>query len=220
MTADPSGDARALRMSDSIRCVFLTPTDDLRRRLRRYTTPGVERSCPKNPVWGCDAAAVLDTVHRPGATERAGDWPDEFPHDDSRWPTACAACGRRFADADAWQLVEDRLYARSDGGDPVTLADAPPGAMWDAVWLHDVFPKGPDGRVLTVKLPTGHQWLVEGRASNCTKPGDTAHRCWVRHGDVPNVTVDKNGLTCDAGAGSIAVSGWHGFLRDGFLVAC
>lgn len=54
-----------------IRCVFLTPSDDLRLALRRYTTPGVERSCPKNPTWGCDASVVLGTVTRPGAVERA-----------------------------------------------------------------------------------------------------------------------------------------------------
>ena len=47
------------------------------------------------------------------------------------------------------------------------------------------------------------------------------HKCWVRHGDPRTgiVTVDKNGVTCGAGAGSIATRGWHGFLREGMLVA-
>jgi hypothetical protein len=40
----------------------------------------------------------------------------------------------------------------------------------------------------------------------------------VRHGTPPDVTVDKNGLTCNAGGGSIQVPGWHGFLRNGELV--
>lgn len=31
--------------------------------------------------------------------------------------------------------------------------------------------------------------------------------------------VAKNGLTCAAGAGSIATPNWHGYLRHGELVA-
>jgi hypothetical protein len=34
------------------------------------------------------------------------------------------------------------------------------------------------------------------------------------------LTVDKNGDTCAAGAGSILTPAWHGFLRNGELVAC
>lgn len=63
-------------------------------------------------------------------------------------------------------------------------------------------------------------WEVDGRASNCTKKDDNVHKCWCRHGDAPNVTVDKNGNTCAAGAGSILVDGWHGFLRNGYLEEC
>lgn len=43
------------------------------------------------------------------------------------------------------------------------------------------------------------------------------HKCWVRHGTPPRVTVDKDGLTCGAGAGSIAVPGYHGHLQNGYL---
>lgn len=54
----------------------------------------------------------------------------------------------------------------------------------------------------------------------------TKHKCWVRHGTPPQevVHVDKNGVTCGAGAGSIAIQpsgqnpGWHGFLHNGELV--
>jgi hypothetical protein len=56
------------------------------------------------------------------------------------------------------------------------------------------------------------------RASNCTMPNDMLHRCWVRHGNPPMITVDKNGPTCGAGAGSILSGNWHGFLRNGELV--
>jgi hypothetical protein len=48
------------------------------------------------------------------------------------------------------------------------------------------------------------------------------HRCWVRHGYVrQQVHVDKNGVTCNAGAGSIvSPNGWHGFLHNGHLTSC
>lgn len=73
---------------------------------------------------------------------------------------------------------------------------------------------------LAVVLPNGHWWDIDGRAGNCTMKDDKVHRCWVRHGDPPKITVDKNGNTCKAGAGSIKVEGWHGFLRNGeFVVA-
>jgi hypothetical protein len=79
-----------------------------------------------------------------------------------------------------------------------------------------------DGRHLTVILPASrHQgWNIDGRCRNCTLPGETTHRCWVRHGDpaVPDsLHVDKAGHTCDAGAGSIAVDGYHGHLHNGVL---
>jgi hypothetical protein len=50
---------------------------------------------------------------------------------------------------------------------------------------------------------------------------DRTHRCWVRHGTYgERLTVDKNGPTCGAGAGSFfmgANNEWHGFLRNGVL---
>lgn len=76
----------------------------------------------------------------------------------------------------------------------------------------------PCDRHLAVVTPDGHWWDVDSRAKNCTLPNDKTHRCWVRHGEPPNVTVDKAGATCSAGAGSIQTPDWHGFLRDGQLV--
>ena len=73
---------------------------------------------------------------------------------------------------------------------------------------------------LKVILPNGHEWDVDGRASNCTKPDDRLHRCWVRHGDPLNPStlhVDKAGNTCNAGAGSILSGDYHGFLHHGML---
>jgi len=64
------------------------------------------------------------------------------------------------------------------------------------------------------------EWPLDHRASNCTRPDDKVHRCWVRHGRPEDGTlhVDKNGDTCAAGAGSIIMhGGWHGFLHHGEL---
>lgn len=98
---------------------------------------------------------------------------------------------------------------------------APVGAMYffdnpDPISSYRPHP-GPN---LFVNVPGGHGWCIDSRASNCSRPEDNEHHCWVRHGDPPNVTVDKNGETCAAGAGSIQTGDWHGFLRDGRLVVC
>jgi hypothetical protein len=106
------------------------------------------------------------------------------------------------------------------------------GAMWYADWLLEhikniwtdadgnVRPQrygpGPDGRILIVQTPGGG-WIIDSRASNCTMPQDNEHRCWVRHGTAPEITVDKSGNTCGAGAGSIQAGNYHGFLRNGYL---
>jgi hypothetical protein len=39
----------------------------------------------------------------------------------------------------------------------------------------------------------------------------------VKHGTAPNLHVDKAGLTCQAGAGSILCGNYHGFLHNGEL---
>ena len=94
-----------------------------------------------------------------------------------------------------------------------------PGAMWYAIWMPRNWDWDNETQPhLIVKTPSGGDWDIDSRASNCAKPDDKLHRCWVRHGTPPNVTVDKNGLTCPAGGGSIISRGWHGFLRQGRLV--
>lgn len=129
---------------------------------------------------------------------------------DPRWPTHCE-CGFEFRASDPRYQITSHLYRR-ENGDLMVPSDAPPGAMWD----QSCFPwKGPDGRSIVVKLPNGNFWHIDSRASNCTLLNDDEHRCWVRHGEPPKITVDKNGLTCQAGAGSIQSGDYHGFLRDG-----
>jgi hypothetical protein len=70
---------------------------------------------------------------------------------------------------------------------------------------------------LMVVTPDRHWWDIDGRANNCTMKTDKRHRCWVRHGVPPDLTVDKAGLTCAAGAGSIQTPDWHGYLHNGVL---
>lgn len=128
----------------------------------------------------------------------------------------CPTCNRPTRQVSAgWSP----LYKRSDTGEIIGgESKLPPGACYDSPHYHD-WRVGPDGRSLSVVLPNGDHWFIDNRASNCTMKDDDAHRCWVRHGRPEDGTlhVDKNGHTCAAGAGSIAVPGYHGFLHNGFL---
>lgn len=109
--------------------------------------------------------------------------------------------------------IAQAIYKRLDTGEEIT--GAPIGAMFYDEGCHT----GPDGKSLVVVTPGGW-WYIDSQASNCTKPDDKEHRCWVRHGEPPNVTVDKSGNTCAAGAGSIMIGSYHGFLRNGLLTDC
>lgn len=134
---------------------------------------------------------------------------------DSRWPKACGECGAVFDEEDPRQVFSEEIYVDAQGKE-YALADNVPGMMYDARWLHDVKGfLGPDGRSLHVVCPDGHAWCIDSRAKNCTMPKDENHKCWIRHGDPPKITVDKQGVTCSAGAGSIDTGAYHGFLRDG-----
>jgi hypothetical protein len=208
-----------------IRCFLLEPTDRAAVSLRRYSKGTDHKVCPvtgfhtaMTPIGEGPAGwDVEDKVWRgPGLDAEKFLMPT-----DPRWPEACA-CGYRFCDCgqadcliDAYQVFWNVIYRRVDTDEKTMLRDAPVGAMWFADWFSRA---GPDGRTLAVRLPGDHDWLPDYRASNCTMPEDHEHRCWVRHGTPPDVTVDKDGNTCEAGAGSIGVPGWHGFLRDGYLM--
>jgi len=137
--------------------------------------------------------------------------------------------------------------ARTDTGEVVRTGLnsmwGPVGAMWFERYVSEHRPTGPDdwnhsyliqpdadakrepsytfvdGWHLIVITPGG-QWNIDSRASNCGSPYDYKHRCWVRHGQPPNITVDKDGVTCVAGGGSIQCGSYHGFLRNGELTDC
>ncbi len=128
-------------------------------------------------------------------------------------------CGFEFRPEDR-QLFTSRVYRRTDNGETLTFKDIhkAPGAMYRATWCEQ-FPdwSGPDGKSYIVILPNLSPWQIDGRASNCTMKDDNVHKCWIRHGEAPNFTVDKNGPTCKAGGGSIQSGDYHGFLRNGIL---
>lgn len=108
------------------------------------------------------------------------------------------------------------LYRLPDGSE-CTSRDLPPGAVYRADWLEPEH-AGPDGMAINTVTPDKFHWSLDLRASNCTLPDDKEHRCWCRHGDprIPGqLHVDKIGLTCKAGGGSIQTPNYHGMLQNG-----
>ena len=200
-----------------VTCFWVEETGTARVGLRRYSKGG---GCREEGGRNFHAAILwLDTAPLGKVTEDGithwGEPSFTYPdHADPRWPAACG-CGFAFPASDGpgrLQNWDEPLYRRTDTGELTTLRNAPDGAMWDAWWLPW---KGPDGRSLEVICPGGGRWNIDGRASNCGSPGDNEHRCWIRHGEPPALTVDKDGNTCVAGGGSIVAGDYHGFLRAG-----
>jgi hypothetical protein len=221
-------------------CFLLDPTDMMQVNLRRYKSLS-PRSC--SGPWGQHDAQHLLGNEKIGpamslyATENG---PIELS--DSRWPVKCDYCDYRFKDDDHKKYFTKPLYRHAATGELMTLQDAPIGAMWFADEFNQYYEnrKGADGRTLIVRTPGG-DWCIDDRASNCDSPckncgvpyilhqkgqgcgcyqdSKPGHKCWVRHGDAPHITVDKNGLTCGAGAGSYQSldNRWHGFLKSGVL---
>ncbi len=145
-------------------------------------------------------------------------WPDEKPD-----PIECESCNTKTRFSSQGSI---RVFKRPDTGEELIHINKYPGACFDDGDIFDresrTYRTGPDGRSLMVVCPDRHIWGIDGRASNCTMKSDNEHRCWVRHGDPSqgNLHVDKNGITCSAGAGSIDTGKFHGFLHNGYLKSC
>lgn len=211
---------------DPVRCFMLVGTKEGAVGLRRHSPWGQRTAYTCDQGWH-DAVRWLPTRGKVVWTRHRD--PDHrtyhithprYPHTDKRWPTTCDKCTYRFTKSDEWQVATSRLWQRSDTEELIRLQDAPPGAIYDADWLHDRI-VGPDGLSLCAVCPGGFTWFIDGQASNCTIKDDYTqkrHHCWIRHGVPPDLTVDKNGPTCQAGAGSIQTGNWHGFLRAGHFV--
>lgn len=199
-------------------CVMLIDCEENQWSFRRYL-PYNAPKCPANPGDTCEGWLPFD--HRPSNQHpRLEDFLD-----DPRWPQVCDWCKRPFSSLamQAQQQIFTDGVLRTHWGERRTMRQwyHVPGAMWNQPWLNDMPGHfGPDGLSLCVVCPDGEHWSIDGPASNCTMKDDKIHKCWVRHGTPPNLTVDKNGFTCKAGAGSIQTTNWHGFLRNGNLVDC
>lgn len=213
-------------MYPETKCFWIEPTD-MQQRFARVYQMNNQLVCTANPKFKYHNAMNLFDVIPCEFTEDG--MLEAPPHLSPRspivpWPTECA-CGFVFDKDDPtlhFQTFNERIYVRGDNGAETTIRDAGPGAVWDAWWMGQPW-KNADGLFLTAICPNGRHWDIDGRASNCTLPNDGAHRCWVRHGDprrdITTLTVDKDGLTCQAGAGSIQAGDYHGFLRNGVFTA-
>ena len=187
----------------SATCFMLEDLRLARYHLRRYAG-GSECSGPMG-YHNAMGEAIAEIAEDP-AKDYTGTRPPEVAPDDPRWPRACA-CGYEFVNDDARQVFARGVYRRVDTGEIMTWEDAPGGAIREAAWWPD---RGQDGHGWVVKLPSGEEWMSEGRAGNCQCPPDPAHRCWSRTGSAPRLTVNP----------SIATPRWHGWLRDGVLTSC
>lgn len=219
---------------DAVRTFWIEPTDEIAWGLRRYTSDSTDYNCPSGYHHAIHylgrAPASYETAPLEGGIRHLEAHVSGIAHDDPRWPSQCQECEYRFTESDGhFQEWQELIYRRPDTGqeyvlhsqasaEEIGIPSAPPGVMWNAWWMP--FDRGPDGICLMVRLPNGHDWAVDSRASNCTRP-DAPHQCWIRHGDprIEPITVDKSGDTCAAGAGSILSGDYHGFLINGILTA-
>lgn len=200
--------------------------------LRRYVT---SEGCAC-PVKGYHDAKVEIARSRVIDDDALGGADSSHPMES--YPTTCA-CGYVFPASSHRHILRRRLFL-TGRHEEVAWDDLQPGDLFfvnmDRGDEHDCHSgwSNCDGNHLHCVLPGDHHWDIDSRASNCTMKDDKLHRCWVRHGEPqrmlpvgPNgalrngvIHVDKNGLTCRAGAGSIIVPGFHGFLHHGMLKDC
>lgn len=204
-------------MYPATQCFLVEPTDIVRRFARCFTSGEKDAKCDKSGMGYHNAEVFFDEVSSPLTEEGIDRSNVENPlPTHAPWPSHCA-CGYEFKVFER-HMFTDRIYIRKDTGETFSLKqiDKAPGAMYRAKWMEPHW-TGADGKSYVVVLPNGRLWQIDGPASNCTMKDDTVHRCWIRHGEAPNFTVDKNGHTCSAGGGSIQAGDYHGFLRNGIL---
>jgi hypothetical protein len=145
---------------------------------------------------------------------------DVMPYQCTWWELAGQTDWREFADGTRYRTS---VFRSLENGEEKDAKDLPIGALYATPRKEGSDPNhwppaGHDGLSIVCKMPDGGHWYIESRASNCTMKDDDVHRCWVRHGTVGDkLTIDKNGYTCEAGAGSIVWGAYHGFLQNGAL---
>jgi hypothetical protein len=184
-----------------IQCFMLEETRPklFRRSLRRYNG---EIPCQGRSYH--NAATVIDEIEF--ETQWCGGELSDFTdNEDTRWPKKCEHCDYAFQAGDARQQNWELLYKLLDGS-LAELRHVPAGAMWNAYWMGN-FGRGPDGLCLTVMLPNGIAWCIDGLSRNADGSRGSA---WTRSGAPPNVTASP----------SILAGNYHGWLRNGELVEC
>jgi hypothetical protein len=175
--------------------------------------------CPR--CLGHDNRGYHDAKVAVGESKQLGDWHlmgEPADHaGDPRWPARCDHCGAAAPPNAVRQVFRERLYDTPSG-------ELEPGCLYWATWHHgsegqciDGWTNCPGVHLMAV-LPNGRRWDIDSRAANCALPKDTTHRCWVRTGELPKITVGKvGGPTCTAGAGSIVAGDYHGMLQNGIF---
>lgn len=138
---------------------------------------------------------------------------EDYPAE--QFPIKCDHCDASVPTDANRQVFNERLYDTPSG-------KLEPGCLYWAHWYpENMYWDNHKGHMLFAVLPGGGHWNIDSRASNCAKPDDRNHRCWIRHGEPPNIHVDCLGPWCGAGGGSIAYghpgekSYYHGFLQNG-----
>lgn len=212
----------------SWRTFWLEQTDREVRGLRRYThlrhvagTP-VEWTCETG--WHQAIAFLPGDFHAPITEDglHSLEWDEDLADDDPRWPVECGeGCGYRFGDDDARQPWAERVWRRTDTGEPRVMhqgmvapgyVSAEAGAMWDAAWMRR---PGPDGICLTVRCPRGDgspgmmlDWPVDWPSSGSGTP-------WARSGNPRKANVTASPSIAIGIPGTPGF--YHGFLQDGVL---
>ena len=198
----------------NIKCFLIEPTGRTMVFARRYTSA-------KKPEFNCPNHGYHNamSLHEIVEGQVNGDHPSADQMLTMNFPTHCD-CGYAFNPHDEWQVFPESEYHRTDNGELTTIQKSGVGAIWRAPWFEECKEyTGKDGKSYVCRTPGG-EWMIDSRAANCTLPEDNNHKCWCRHGEVPNFTVDKIGDTCQAGAGSILMGMYHGFLINGELTNC
>jgi len=176
---------------------------------------------------------------------------DLSDYDDDMWPTACDHCDAvvperelepcncgtpncmKEKEGSPHRMLSKRILYQDAAGALAVRGELEAGDMYWATW-YDCATKGHcihgwtncDGKHLIICCPNSngstHPWDVMSRASNCSLPADTTHRCWCLVGDPESgkISVGKTGRTCGAGGGSIQTGDYHGVVSDGVLRTC
>lgn len=185
------------------RAVLAKPTGHF-----RYEIGIFGGACSKGGA--CRARVLLGITNDPVLVDGAMVFP-KIAEDDPRWPAECQKC---FASVGV-KFERTRSIAPMYGveSDPMirALEDAPPGWMWNRDDLPEEW-RGKDGMCLSMKLPDGADWLMDGPAQNCPDIAHHGHaghgECgWTRLGIAPQITVTP----------SVSSPRFHGWLRDGVL---